>query len=69
MVSGHHRRLRRSCPMIVLRKEHDHAQTMTKTIVRYFVTLASLCLNTKTFLLTEHWLDLRQYLGFTKAFL
>ena len=31
-------------------------------IVRYSVTLASLCLNTKTFSLAEHWLDLRKLL-------
>jgi len=40
------------------------------TIARYHVTLASLCLNNEDILDTrEHWLDLRQYFGYTKAIL
>jgi len=40
------------------------------TLAKHHVTLASLCLNNKDILDTrEHWLDLRQYFGYTKAIL
>jgi len=41
------------------------------TVAKYHVTLASLCLFEHEDILDtlEHWLDLRQYFGYTKAFL